>query len=155
MQVYGLLGCLLVRATAGDSSRCRLSNALSDGMVLQQGKKAHVFGFGTSGATVRIRSSLAPGVVEEATVDEAGWWDASLAPQPASNPDAPGFTISFACSSGESFSLVDVLLGDVFVSAEVLQSSKQSSNCCKNECRQICGGQSNSEFAFGQPPCSR
>lgn len=88
-------------------------------MVLQRGpQKPLVWGFAAPGTTVK---TIFAGDTYGSTADDTGIWKQVLPAQP---PNAVGQQLNFSCSTGESFSIDDVLFGDVH----------------------ICGGQSNMQF---------
>lgn len=90
-------------------------------MVLQRTQPAIVFGFAAPATVVKTTFK---GATLSATADASGVWRQALPPQSAT---ASGQAISFSCSTGETFALVDVLFGDLH----------------------ICGGQSNMQFTVG------
>jgi sialate O-acetylesterase len=121
-QQLSLVVLAYVTASAS-STACTISNVFGDHMVLQRAPaKAMVFGFAAPGTTVKTTNFGGA----DAVTDNLGVWRMTLAPQPASTSNA-GVTIAFACSSGESLALNDVLFGEVH----------------------ICGGQSNMQFTLG------
>jgi sialate O-acetylesterase len=89
------------------ASPCRLTNVLGDHAVLQRDRPAMVWGFADPGTSV---TTTFQGVKLQSTADGNGTWRQALPAQPATT--APT-TISFTCSTGESFALNDVLFGDV------------------------------------------
>ena len=102
---------------AGRIEECRLSNVLGDHMLLQRAPvAARLWGFGKPGATVSVTTTSKSQPPISATVASNGSWSVFLQPQPASTSgSAVGVNFSFVCSTGESFSLADVLFGDVYV----------------------------------------
>ena len=100
-----LLAALASAALASAAASCTLSNVLGSHMVLQRAPaSAMVWGFASPGTGVR--TTLAGAGALTAVADAAGVWRQALPPQPAS---AMGTTITFNCTSGESFALEDVL----------------------------------------------
>lgn len=84
------------------------ANALTDHAVLQRDVEVPIWGRGTPGATVEVRSSL--GVKASATVDKDGRWEVRLPAQPARMEP---FEI-MATSGKEKTKLGDLLYGDVW-----------------------------------------
>ena len=104
------------------TSLCTLSNVLGDHMVLQRAPgTAIVWGFASSGTSV---ATTLGGITFTSIADASGTWRQTL---PGQSANAVGQTISFNCTSGETFALNDVLFGDLH----------------------ICGGQSNMQFTVG------
>eukprot|EP00729_Bicosta_minor_P013109 gene13109-31410_t len=109
-------------AAAAAAAPCTMSNVFGDHMVLQRAPaNPMVFGFAAPNTTVRTHSF--GGL--SAAADAAGVWRIVLPAQPASK-STQGATVAFSCSTGESFSLKDVLFGEVH----------------------ICSGQSNMQFTL-------
>jgi sialate O-acetylesterase len=105
--------------TAVNADDCRLSNVFGNNMVLQRDDVAtQVWGFAASQTLVHTTFG---NEVLNTVANKDGIWKQVLPSTPAN--DKPQ-TISFACSSGEKFTLNNVLFGDVH----------------------ICGGQSNMQF---------
>ena len=92
--------------------RLKLADIFCDGMVLQRGKKICIFGEGTGAGTAELN-----GKVTEFTAD--GAFRVYLPEEEAGGP----YTLTVSCG-GETVTLKDVLIGDVF----------------------LAGGQSNMEF---------
>ena len=116
-----LVSILAALATTAAASSCTLSNVLGSHMVLQRAPaSAMVWGFATPG--VGVKTTLAGTPALTSVADATGIWRQALPPQPASTVST---TISFSCTSGESFELDDVLFGETV----------------------ICGGQSSAFFA--------
>lgn len=88
-------------------------------MVLQRSpQSANVWGFASAGTQVKTTFA---GQSYTSTTDSTGLWKQEL---PATPATSTGQSITFTCSTGESFGLADVLFGDVV----------------------LCGGQSNMQF---------
>ena len=102
---------------------CRLSNVFGDHMVLQHGTTITIWGFANSGTTVKATIKGGDGVV--ATTGSDGIWRAQFKSMAAS---LTALEFDFACSTGETFGLRDVLLGEVV----------------------LCSGQSNMQFTIAQ-----
>ena len=97
-------------AMASATSNCTLSNVFGDHMVLQRAPTAAtVWGFAPTGTIVKTTTG---GRTMTATADASGVWRQPLIP---TMPTTTGNTISFVCSTGESFALQDVLFGDVSI----------------------------------------
>ena len=112
----------LIAGAENDESSCRLSNVFGDHMVLQrEDPSTMVWGFASAGTVVTTTFATTKFT---AIADSDGVWRQALPSTPA---NAVGQTLSFACSTGESFHLNDVLFGDLH----------------------ICGGQSNMQFTVG------
>eukprot|EP01046_Picozoa_sp_COSAG06_P080202 COSAG06_NODE_27528_length_591_cov_1.158537_1_plen_164_part_01 len=111
----GLTAAVLLVHHALVPSAFNLSNTLGDGMVLQRGNAAVVWGFGDSGETVTTTfrgAALSP----PATVDSAGIWRQTL---PTIQASTTPTTLLFKGSGGGSTQLKDVLVGDVFLCSGV------------------------------------
>ena len=106
-----------------------LHRAFSSEMVLQA-EAPTLFGTGAPGSRVTVSITHPTSPTGHATVQPDGTWLVRLAPQPASNPKAPGcmVTVDGGCGAGCVRTLADVLFGDVWV----------------------CGGQSNMEFSVAE-----
>ena len=90
---------------------CRLSNVHGDAMVLQRAPQATtLYGFAPPNAII---ITTFRGTNLTATASAAGEWRQLLPVTPASTPSAGGESISFSCSTGEAFSLRNILFGDV------------------------------------------
>lgn len=92
------------------AAACALSNVLGDHIVLQRApQNATVWGFAPAGTTVKTTFE---GTTYSVAADATGTWRQSLPATPASTV---GTTITFTCSTGDSFALNDVLFGDVHI----------------------------------------
>ena len=80
---------------------CHISNVFGDHMVLQRTQPAIVFGFAAPATVVKTTFN---GAVLSAVTDASGVWRQALPPQSAT---ATGQSISFACSTGETFALTE------------------------------------------------
>lgn len=107
----GLLRLVVSLLTAiSVDALCRLSNVHGDHMVLQRAPQVTtLFGFAPAATTI---TTLFRGSTLTATATSSGEWRQPLPATPASSGPA-GETITFKCSSGETFALHDVLFGDV------------------------------------------
>lgn len=95
-----------------DAQPLSLSNVFGSHMVLQRGRAIPVWGWATPGVNV---TATFMGTAGGATAGADGFWRASLPPQPAS---ATPSLLSVACAAtGESVTLSDVLVGDVFLAS--------------------------------------
>ena len=92
------------------ATACALANVLASHMVLQRAPaSATVWGFAAAGT--KVITSFA-GAAFSSAAGSDGVWRQALPPTPA---NAIGQTISFNCSSGESFAIDDVLFGEVVI----------------------------------------
>jgi len=117
----------LQSATATDmepSGVLALHKVFSSSMVLQA-EAPRVYGSAAPGSAVTVR--VDDQVHVTATAGKNGSWVAQLPPRPASNPAAPGATVTVE-SGGKTVTLSDVLFGDLWV----------------------CSGQSNMEFSVAE-----
>jgi len=114
-----ILSLALAASNQSLSAELRLPNIFGDGMVLQRGKPAAIWGWAAPGEEVKVTFSE-----QEATTraDAEGRWLARLAPMKA---NARGATLDVAAGD-ERRRVADVLVGDVW----------------------ICGGQSNMEWSM-------
>lgn len=85
-----------------------LYTTFQDHAVLQRGKPIPVWGLTAPGATVNVKLA---GQSAQAKADDTGHWRLTLAPLAAGGP----YTLSAQSSNGESQSLNDVMLGDVYL----------------------------------------
>ena len=122
MHTSPLLGALALAATLATAAGapCVLSKVFGPHAVLQRGKSASVFGTADAGVVV---TTLFNGD-KLSTTAAGGVWRQALPPQPAGGP----FTLNFTCSSGEAFSIADVLFGDVFLTSGVSTTSSTTSS---------------------------
>ena len=92
------------------AAACALSNVFGNHMVLQRApQSAAVWGFAAAGTSVK---TIFAGTTYTSTADATGTWRQSLPATPATTTPQ---TISFTCSTGDSFQLQDVLFGDVHI----------------------------------------
>ena len=109
-----LLACIAATCAAARTAAapaCRLSNVHGDAMVLQRAPQVTtLYGFAAAGAVV---TTTFRGANLTATASASGEWRQALPPTAASALSAGGEVIAFACSTGETFALRDVLFGDV------------------------------------------
>jgi sialate O-acetylesterase len=108
MRRFGL-SVLLLLLSAGLWGQLRLPGTMSDGMVLQRNTEAHIYGFGTPGKTVRVRTSwdkqtysVRPG--------QDSLWCVSVRTGEAGGP----YSVSVRQGS-ERLTIGDVLLGEVWL----------------------------------------
>lgn len=104
--------------------RLALHRVFSSSMVLQA-ETPRVYGSAPPGSVVSVSVENQAHVV--VTSSKNGSWAAQLPPQPASNPAAPGVSITVE-ANGDTITLRDILFGDLWV----------------------CGGQSNMEFSVAE-----
>ena len=78
-------------------------------MLQRAPQSALVWGVAPAGTTVK---TVFAGTTYTSTADATGTWRQALPPTPASTTAQD---ITFACSTGDSFSLNDVLFGDVHI----------------------------------------
>ena len=86
--------------------KCACRRSIGDNMVVQQGRKARVWGTAQPGETVTV--TLA-GRTERATADAKGHWQTFLGPLKAGGP----FVLTIAGSNTLTFK--NVLVGDVWI----------------------------------------
>lgn len=89
-------------------SAALISNVFGTHMVLQRGRDIPVWGWTTSGSSVH--GSLGGGAVLTTTADSSGFWRVSFPPLAAGGGP---LTLEMTSSSGETATLVDILMGDV------------------------------------------
>ena len=95
---------------AAAAAACALSNVLASHLVLQRAPASStVWGFATAGT--KVVTTFA-GAAYSSAAGSDGVWRQPLPPTPA---NAIGQTISFNCSTGESFAIDDVLFGEVVI----------------------------------------
>jgi sialate O-acetylesterase len=104
-----LLLALSLLACVASAADLRLSPLFGDGMVLQRDDTIRIFGDATAGK--QVQASLA-GKSAEAVADAKGHWRISLDPLPAGGPHR--IEVS---SGGETLTISDVLIGDVWVAS--------------------------------------
>lgn len=86
----------------------KLPRLISDGMVLQQGKKIHLWGFHEPGQKVLVSFM---GEDYTATVNQEGIWEVFLKEM---GPGGP-YTMQISDGSGREEIINDILIGDVFM----------------------------------------
>ena len=103
------------------------SNTHGPSMVLQRGGAgALVWGFGTAFAPVSLSllcNSSGVNVTLPGLVDSEGIWRVRLPPQPASAPGDACSLAGVAPTTTESFTLTDILFGDVVLCGGVRASA--------------------------------
>ena len=114
-----MLSLALAASNQSLNAELRLPNIFGDGMVLQRGKPAAIWGWAAPGEEVKVTFSEQEAA---ARADAEGRWLARLAPMKA---NARGATLDVAAGD-ERRRVADVLVGDVW----------------------ICGGQSNMEWSM-------
>jgi hypothetical protein len=103
------IAALVALASSAAAVPCHLSNVLGDHAVLQRDKPSVVWGFATAGTSITT-SFMGSKLIS--TADANSTWRQVLPAQPATTTPQ---TISFSCSTGEAFSMADVLFGDVHI----------------------------------------
>ena len=128
---------LLLMALLGSSSaELRVSNTLGSNMVLQRGRPAPIWGWASSGASVKVAFD---GVSHSATATAGGLWKVAL---PAQQASLVPKTIEIS-SGTEHVSLSNVLFGDVILCSALLcfsaagRSAHQVSNGHFCSCSQV------------------
>jgi sialate O-acetylesterase len=101
--MLGILGAGAVHAEAA-----RFAGVFGDHMVLQRDREILVWGTADPGAALEL--TLGDRSVA-ATADAAGDWKATFEPRPAGGP----YTLALGQTGGASRSIVDVLVGDVWL----------------------------------------
>lgn len=88
--------------------KLRLPRLLSDGMVLQQGKKIHIWGWDEPGSKLKL---FFDEETYAAVADENGSWEFWLEGRTPGGP----YTMQICDEEGEERKLTNILVGDVFV----------------------------------------
>jgi sialate O-acetylesterase len=105
-----LFGCILSLfiSTIPVAAKVRLPYFFADGMVLQQQTNASIWGWTDAGKTVKITTSWNKKTYTT-TTDAAGKWMTKL------NTPVAGGPYSITISDGETITLKDVLIGEVWL----------------------------------------
>lgn len=107
---FGIWSCLLLWASCVQGQSLRLAEPFTDHMVLQRGVRIMVWGETGPGEAVTVRFA---GQQQSSVADSSGRWALQLPAQAAC--DQPR-QLQVA-SGGETLSITDVLVGDVWVAA--------------------------------------
>ena len=103
------LSVLLLLFSACLWGQLRLPGPMSDGMVLQRNTGAHIYGFGTPGKTVRVRTSWDKQTYS-AVPGQDSLWCVAVRTGEAGGP----YSVEVR-QGGESLTIEDVLLGEVWL----------------------------------------
>lgn len=108
--IFPRMHLLLLSFVFGVRAGSLLASVFSDSMVLQRGVVNAIWGYTSAGATVNV--SLNGVVAASAVADPTGLYRAQLPPR---NASLVASTLSVASSAGGSFTISDVLFGDVLL----------------------------------------
>jgi len=105
------LGLLLLPLMS--SAKLRLPRTIASHMVLQQDREITLWGWAEPRETVTVDASWAP-LTASSAADDDGRWEVHLR-TPTAIPGDPAHTLTFSTAEGESITLEDVLIGEVWL----------------------------------------
>ncbi len=121
----GLALCLSLSACGGPEAELRLPLIFSDGMVLQQGMNAPVWGWAGPEDEVIVRIA---GQERRATADSLGRWSVRLEPLTAGGPHE--LTVE---SAGQTLVVTEVLVGEVWLASGQSNMAMEVESCLNPE----------------------